>query len=160
MPREHPVLKLEQVAVGTLSFMVFRMNSSRLFLPSVQFPKMMCLEGALPGPPKMSLLLPSAAGREAWLARLCSPRGWGSAASCFPFASHPDCSCLLPAAQPFCAACLSLPLCLLCFSSTACWGDIILCLYIQVPNGRFSFVALVTFETTALNRNSITCENL
>lgn len=37
------VLKLEKVAVGTVSFMLFRMSSSCLFLPSVQFPKMMCL---------------------------------------------------------------------------------------------------------------------
>lgn len=88
MPREHPVLKLEQLAVGTLSFMVLRMNSSRLFLPSVQFPKMMCLEGALPGPPKMctpsalcsrqgslagQVVLPEGLGLCCFLLPLCLP---------------------------------------------------------------------------------------
>lgn len=37
------VLKLEKVAAGTLSVRVFRMKSSCLFLPSVQFTKTMCL---------------------------------------------------------------------------------------------------------------------
>lgn len=91
---------------------------------------------------------------------LYSPRDWDSHSPCLPSASHPDCSCLLPAAQPLPAAGSSLPLCLLCFSFTAGLGDIILCWNIHVPNGCFSFAALVTFETTALNMNSVTCENL
>lgn len=68
------VFKLEKVAVGTLSFMAFRMNITCLFLPSVQFPKMMCLQGALPGPPEMSLL----SGQGSLTAQSCTPLGTGT----------------------------------------------------------------------------------
>lgn len=83
----------------------------------------------LRGPPATSVLLPFAAGRGT------SPHSWCMGALQLPACSLPPArteGCLPPAAPRFGAAGLSLSLRLLCFSSSACWGDVIPCLSTQV----------------------------